>query len=34
MEFLRTSDDRFVGLEDYDFEPNYRSITTADGTAL
>ena len=34
MEFLRTPDDRFVGLEDYDFEPHYRSITTADGTAL
>ena len=34
MEFLRTPDDRFAGLEDYDFEPHYRSVTTADGTAL
>ena len=34
MEFLRTPDERFVDLEDYDFAPHYRSITTADGTAL
>lgn len=34
MEFVRTPDERFANLEDYDFEPHYRSITTADGTLL
>lgn len=34
MEFLRTPDERFADLEDYDFEPQYRTITAADGTAL
>ena len=34
MDFLRTPDERFVGLPDYDFEPHYRSITTEDGTEL
>jgi len=34
MEILRTPDERFHGLEDYDFEPHYRSIAAVDGTAL
>ncbi len=34
MEFLRTPDERFVGLEDYDYVPHYRTITAADGTEL
>jgi haloalkane dehalogenase len=34
MDFLRTADARFVGLEDYDFEPHYRTITASDGTEL
>ena len=34
MEFLRTPDECFEHLESYDFEPHYRSITTADGTSL
>ena len=34
MEILRTPDERFAELEDYDFEPHYRDVTAADGTAL
>lgn len=34
MDFLRTPDERFIDLEDYDFEPKYRSITAEDGTLL
>ncbi len=34
MQVLRTPDDRFEGLEDYPFAPNYSVITTADGTEL
>lgn len=34
MEILRTPDDRFIGLADYDFEPHYRSVIAADGTEL
>ena len=34
MKVLRTPDERFAGLEDYPFEPNYSTIRTADGTEL
>jgi haloalkane dehalogenase len=34
MQFLRTPDDRFADLVDYDFAPHYREVTAADGTAL
>lgn len=34
MEMLRTPDDRFADLVDYDFAPHYREVTAADGTAL
>ncbi|MGZ6956922.1 MAG: haloalkane dehalogenase [Acidimicrobiia bacterium] len=34
MEVLRTPDDRFEGLEGYDFAPLYTEVTAADGTPL
>lgn len=34
MRVLRTPDERFGGLVDFDFEPHYVEITAADGTAL
>ncbi len=34
MEVLRTPDERFVGLPDYDLEPRYTEVTAADGTVL
>lgn len=34
MQVLRTPDDRFAGLEGYDFAPHYLEVTAADGTAL
>ncbi|MEX1317923.1 MAG: haloalkane dehalogenase [Synechococcaceae cyanobacterium] len=34
MKVLRTPDERFEGLTDYPFEPNYTNIRTADGTEL
>ena len=34
MEVLRTPDDCFDGLPDYDFAPHYREVTAEDGTAL
>ena len=34
MEVLRTPDERFANLVDYDFAPHYREIEAADGTAL
>ena len=34
MEVLRTPDDRFEHLVDYDFAPCYREVTADDGTAL
>lgn len=34
MDVLRTPDARFEGLPDWDFEPHYREVTAADGTAL
>ena len=34
MKIMRTPDDRFADLPDYDFEPNYREVTADDGTAL
>lgn len=34
MQVLRTPDERFVGLPDYDFEPHYAEVTAEDGTAL
>ena len=33
MEFLRTPDDRFVGLPDFDYEPRYVEVPAGDGTA-
>ena len=32
MELLRTPDDRFVGLPDYDFEPHYVTVAAGDGS--
>ncbi len=34
MQVLRTPDQRFAGLADYPFAPNYTTIQTADGTEL
>ena len=34
MLVLRTPDERFEDLPDYDFEPHYRTVTAHDGTAL
>ena len=34
MKILRTPDDRFEGLQNYPFDPNYTTITTADGSDL
>lgn len=34
MEVLRTPDERFEGLEDYPFAPNYTEITAQGGTVL
>lgn len=34
MQILRTPDDRFQGLVDYDFAPRYSEVTDADGTRL
>ena len=34
MDALRTADERFMQLEDYDFDPHYREVTAADGTRL
>jgi haloalkane dehalogenase len=34
MKILRTPDDRFADLSDYDFRPNYCGVTADDGTAL
>lgn len=34
MEILRTPDERFVGLEGWDFAPRYQTIHDADGSAL
>lgn len=34
MEVLRTPDDRFAGLSDFPYPPNYIEITDADGTPL
>ncbi|MFM7270364.1 MAG: haloalkane dehalogenase [Actinomycetes bacterium] len=34
VEVLRTPDDRFVGLPDYDFAPHYTEVAADDGTAL
>ncbi len=34
MDVLRTPDECFVGLEGWDFEPRYTTVTADDGTAL
>jgi len=34
MDVLRTPDDRFADLDDYDFAPHYRDVQAVDGTAL
>jgi haloalkane dehalogenase len=34
MEVLRTPDDRFVGLPDFPFAPNYVDLTSGDGATL
>lgn len=34
MEVLRTPDERFADLEDYEYEPHYRDVKAADGTML
>ena len=34
MEVLRTPDERFVGLPDWDYEPRYRTVTADDGTEI
>jgi len=34
MDVLRTPDDRFAGLPDYPFPPNYADVTDADRTTL
>jgi haloalkane dehalogenase len=34
MEVLRTPDERFAGLSDFPYPPNYTEITDADGTPL
>jgi haloalkane dehalogenase len=34
MEFLRTTDDRFVDLPGYDFSPNYLQVDDSEGSEL
>lgn len=34
MDVLRTPDERFADLLDWDYEPHYRTVTAADGTEL
>ena len=34
MDVLRTPDERFADLPDWDYEPHYRTVTAADGTEL
>jgi haloalkane dehalogenase len=34
MEVLRTPDERFAGLVDFDFTPHFREVTGPDGTPL
>ena len=34
MDVLRTPDERFADLPDWDYEPKYRTVTAADGTEL
>jgi haloalkane dehalogenase len=34
MQVLRTPDDRFTGLKDWDFTPRYQEVVDADGTPL
>jgi haloalkane dehalogenase len=34
MKVLRTPDERFRGLEDYPFTPNYTTVRTEDGADL
>ncbi len=34
MEVLRTPDERFENLEDYDFDPHYADVRAGDGTVL
>ncbi|MEK9938778.1 MAG: haloalkane dehalogenase, partial [Ilumatobacter sp.] len=34
MKVLRTPDDRFAGLPDFDFDPNYLEIDSGDGETL
>ena len=34
MDVLRTPEDRFDDLPDYDFAPHYREVSAGDGTAL
>ncbi len=34
MEVMRTPEERFAELEDYDFAPHHREVTADDGTAL
>jgi haloalkane dehalogenase len=34
MDVLRTPDERFADLPDWDYEPQYRTVTAADGTEL
>lgn len=34
MNILRTPDERFADLEDYDFAPHYREVTTDEGVVL
>ena len=34
MEFLRTPDERFVGLEGYPFTPNYINVPDGEGGQL
>ena len=34
MKILRTPDERFSGLADFPFQPQYQTVTDADGTAL
>ncbi len=34
MDVLRTPDERFAGLPDFDFVPHYREVTARDGTIL
>jgi haloalkane dehalogenase len=34
MDVLRTPDERFTGLEDWDYAPRYRTVVADDGTSL